>query len=94
MERIITHSLLLVVTCSLHNCFSLYSSTINYRLSFKTRVSEKEYLEAAKIHPRLKTRLNNFRKQMDSVEKSDDDFIAIRPEWTTVDRILSSRYAG
>ncbi|KAG2609908.1 hypothetical protein PVAP13_4KG075700 [Panicum virgatum] len=54
-------------------------------------VSEKEYLEAAKIHPRLKTRLNNFRKQMDSVEKSADDFIAIRPEWTTVDRILSSR---
>ncbi|KAG2604632.1 hypothetical protein PVAP13_4NG114681 [Panicum virgatum] len=51
----------------------------------------KKYLEAAKIHPRLKTRLNNFRKQMDSVEKSDDDFIAIRPEWTTVDRILSSR---
>jgi hypothetical protein len=30
---------------------------------------------------------------MDSVEKSDDEFIAIRPEWTTVDRILASRYA-
>ncbi|WVZ82247.1 hypothetical protein U9M48_029533 [Paspalum notatum var. saurae] len=54
-------------------------------------VSEKEYLEAARIHPRLKTRLNNFHKQMDSMEKSDDDFAAIRPEWTTVDRILSSR---
>ncbi|CAN6214832.1 unnamed protein product [Urochloa humidicola] len=54
-------------------------------------ISEKEYLEAAKIHPRLKTRLNNFHKQMDSMEKSDDEFIAIRPEWTTVDRILASR---
>ncbi|KAL6606072.1 hypothetical protein ACP70R_041725 [Stipagrostis hirtigluma subsp. patula] len=56
-----------------------------------TKVSEKEYLEAAKIHPRLKTRLNNFHKQMDSVDRSDDECAAIRPEWTTVDRILASR---
>ncbi|XP_062228270.1 CHD3-type chromatin-remodeling factor PICKLE-like [Phragmites australis] len=54
-------------------------------------VSEKEYLEAAKIHPRLKTRLNNFHRQLDSMDKSDDEFAAIRPEWTTVDRILASR---
>nr|CAB3469615.1 unnamed protein product [Digitaria exilis] len=54
-------------------------------------VSEKEILEAAKIHPRLKIRLNNFHKQIDSMEKSDDEFIAIRPDWTTVDRILASR---
>ncbi|KAL6861920.1 hypothetical protein ACP4OV_017620 [Aristida adscensionis] len=54
-------------------------------------ISEEEYLEAAKIHPRLKTRLNNFHKHFDSVDKSDDECAAIRPEWTTVDRILASR---
>jgi chromodomain-helicase-DNA-binding protein 4 len=57
-----------------------------------TWVSESEYLETAKIYPRLKTRLNNFHKQMDSTDKSDDDYSAIRPEWTTVDRILATRY--
>uniref|UniRef100_A0A0E0DXZ4 DNA helicase n=1 Tax=Oryza meridionalis TaxID=40149 RepID=A0A0E0DXZ4_9ORYZ len=56
-----------------------------------TWVSESEYLETAKIYPRLKTRLNNFHKQMDSTDKSDDDYSAIRPEWTTVDRILATR---
>uniref|UniRef100_J3MBV3 Uncharacterized protein n=1 Tax=Oryza brachyantha TaxID=4533 RepID=J3MBV3_ORYBR len=56
-----------------------------------TWVSESEYLETAKIHPRLKTRLNNFHRQMDATDKSDDDYSAIRPEWTTVDRILATR---
>lgn len=97
MERIIIHSLLLVVTCSLHDYISLYS-TINYYLSSKTRVSEKEYSEAANIHPRLRTRLNNFRRQKEAMkkeaERSGEDIVAIRPEWTTVDRILASRYAG
>uniref|UniRef100_A0A0D9WMM4 CHD3-type chromatin-remodeling factor PICKLE n=1 Tax=Leersia perrieri TaxID=77586 RepID=A0A0D9WMM4_9ORYZ len=55
------------------------------------KVSESEYLETAKIYPRLKTRLNNFHRQMDSTDKSDEDYSAIRPEWTTVDRILASR---
>ncbi|KAK3131779.1 hypothetical protein QOZ80_6AG0511350 [Eleusine coracana subsp. coracana] len=54
-------------------------------------ISEKEYLEVAKTHPRLKTRLNNFHRQMDLMDKSDDDCAAIRPEWTTVDRILATR---
>ncbi|GJN29461.1 hypothetical protein PR202_gb17687 [Eleusine coracana subsp. coracana] len=54
-------------------------------------IPEKEYLEAAKTHPRLKTRLNNFHRQMDLMDKSDDDCAAIRPEWTTVDRILATR---
>lgn len=55
------------------------------------RVTENEFLKASKAHPRLKTRLNNFHRQMDSMDKSDDDWVAIRPEWTTVDRIISSR---
>ncbi|VAI71304.1 unnamed protein product [Triticum turgidum subsp. durum] len=56
-----------------------------------TWVSEDEYFEAAKIHPRLKTRLNNFNRQFESTDKSDDDYVPIRPEWTTVDRVLASR---
>ncbi|KAG8093796.1 hypothetical protein GUJ93_ZPchr0012g21180 [Zizania palustris] len=73
-------------------------STKRYLIKWKglshlhcTWISESEYLEAAKIHPRLKTRLNNFHRQLDSVDKSDDDYSAIRPEWTTVDRILATR---
>ncbi|AQL01564.1 CHD3-type chromatin-remodeling factor PICKLE [Zea mays] len=58
-------------------------------------VSEKEYSEAANIHPRLRTRLNNFRRQKEAMkieaERSGEDIVAIRPEWTTVDRILASR---
>ncbi|XP_047075437.1 CHD3-type chromatin-remodeling factor PICKLE [Lolium rigidum] len=56
-----------------------------------TWVPEDEYLEAAKIHPRLKTRLNNFNRQFESIDRSDDDYVPIRPEWTTVDRVLASR---
>lgn len=56
-----------------------------------TWVTEDEYLDAAKMHPRLKTRLNNFNKHFEPIDKSDDDFAAIRPDWTTVDRVLSSR---
>lgn len=56
-----------------------------------TWVSENEYFDAAKIHPRLKTRLNNFNRQFESTDKSDDDYVPIRPEWTTVDRVLSCR---
>lgn len=66
-------------------------------ISSKTRVSEKEYSEAANIHPRLRTRLNNFRRQKETMkkeaERSGEEIVPIRPEWTTVDRILASRYA-
>jgi hypothetical protein len=74
MERIVTHSLLLVVTLSLQ--FFMKFLTIN-NLIFKTRTTEKKYLEAAKIHPRLRTRLTNFHRQMDLMDKSGDDFSAI-----------------
>lgn len=59
-----------------------------------TWVPEKEFLKASKTHPRLKTRLNNFHKQMESMDNSEDDWVAIRPEWTTVDRIIASRNNG
>ena len=53
---------------------------------------EKDFFKAFKQYPRLKTKLNNFRRQMDSLTKSDDEWIAIRPEWTTADRIIASRF--
>lgn len=53
---------------------------------------EKEFLKAFKTHPRLKTKVNNFHRQMASSNNSDEDFVAIRPEWTTVDRILGCRF--
>ncbi|XP_044472362.1 CHD3-type chromatin-remodeling factor PICKLE-like isoform X2 [Mangifera indica] len=54
-----------------------------------TWVPEKEFLKAFKSHPRLKTKVNNFKRQSNS--NTEDDFVAIRPEWTTVDRILACR---
>jgi len=55
------------------------------------RVPEKEFLKAFKSNPRLKTKVNNFNRQMASNNNSEDEFVAIRPEWTTVDRILACR---
>lgn len=52
---------------------------------------EKEFQKAYKSNHRLKTRVNNFHRQMESTNNSEDDFLAIRPEWTTVDRILACR---
>lgn len=49
-------------------------------------------MKAFKAHPRLKTKVNNFHRQMESSNNSEDDFVAIRPEWTTVDRILACRF--
>lgn len=56
-----------------------------------TWVPEKEFLKAFKAHPRLKTKVNNFHRQMASTNNSEDEFVAIRPEWTTVDRIIACR---
>ncbi|KAK1275276.1 CHD3-type chromatin-remodeling factor PICKLE [Acorus gramineus] len=55
-----------------------------------TWVPEKEFLKAFKTNPRLRTRVNTFHRQMDSMI-NDEDWVAIRPEWTTVDRVISSR---
>ncbi|XP_030476827.2 CHD3-type chromatin-remodeling factor PICKLE isoform X2 [Syzygium oleosum] len=56
-----------------------------------TWIPEKEFLKAFKSTPRLKTKLNNFHKQMASNNNAEDEFVAIRPEWTTVDRIIACR---
>eukprot|EP01018_Ginkgo_biloba_P007663 Gb_18673 [translate_table: standard] len=57
-------------------------------------VSLEEFEKVFKAYPRLKTRINNFHRQMDSMNISEDDWVPIRPEWTTVDRIIGSRMTG
>ncbi|XP_057522880.1 CHD3-type chromatin-remodeling factor PICKLE-like isoform X2 [Amaranthus tricolor] len=54
-------------------------------------VPEKEFIKAFKTLPRLRTKVNNFHRQMSSSNNSEDDYAAIRSEWTTVDRILACR---
>ncbi|XP_035832150.1 uncharacterized protein LOC110884355 isoform X3 [Helianthus annuus] len=56
-----------------------------------TWVPEKEFIKAYKELPRLRTKVNNFRKQMPVGNSSEDDFVPIRPEYTMVDRILACR---
>ncbi|XP_010526237.1 PREDICTED: CHD3-type chromatin-remodeling factor PICKLE-like [Tarenaya hassleriana] len=56
-----------------------------------TWVPEQEFQRAYKSNPRLRTRVNNFHRQMASANNNEDDFVAIRPEWTTVDRIIARR---
>ncbi|KAJ8450424.1 hypothetical protein Cgig2_002109 [Carnegiea gigantea] len=56
-----------------------------------TWVPENEFLDAYKTLPRLKTKVNNFQRLMASLNNSEDDYVAIRPEWTTVERILACR---
>ncbi|CAK8569972.1 unnamed protein product [Lathyrus sativus] len=54
-------------------------------------VPEEEFLKAFKNYPRLKTKVNNFHYQKEQVRQLDEGFVAIRPEWTVVDRILACR---
>uniref|UniRef100_A0A7N0U7Q7 CHD3-type chromatin-remodeling factor PICKLE n=1 Tax=Kalanchoe fedtschenkoi TaxID=63787 RepID=A0A7N0U7Q7_KALFE len=56
-----------------------------------TWVPEKEFIKAFRSLPRLKTKVNNFHRQMETVNSLDEEFIAIRPEWVTVDRIIACR---
>lgn len=56
-----------------------------------TWVPEKEFIKAYRTLPRLKTKVNNFHRQQSSVNNSEDDYVAIRAEWTTIDRILACR---
>ncbi|KAK4491066.1 hypothetical protein RD792_001788, partial [Penstemon davidsonii] len=56
-----------------------------------TWVPEKEFIKAYKSNPRLRTKVNNFHKQAPSTTNSDDEYVPIRPEWTTVDRIIACR---
>ncbi|XP_073042512.1 CHD3-type chromatin-remodeling factor PICKLE-like isoform X1 [Primulina eburnea] len=57
-------------------------------------VPEIEFVKAQRSNPRLKTKINNFHKQASSPTNPEDDYGPIKPDWTTVDRIIASRIAG
>ncbi|PRQ42235.1 putative DNA helicase chromatin regulator PHD family [Rosa chinensis] len=56
-----------------------------------TWIPEKEFFKAFETYPRLKQKVNNFNRQRSSINNTEEEFVAIRPEWTTVDRILACR---
>ncbi|KAF4352937.1 hypothetical protein G4B88_001370 [Cannabis sativa] len=58
---------------------------------YLVKVPEKEFLKAFKTHPRLKTKVTHFHRQMTLNKNSEDDFVAVKPEWTTVDRVIACR---
>jgi hypothetical protein len=69
--------------------YCLFTSYIN----FLFRVLEEEFLKAFKYNTGLKTKVNNFHHQLTPDKKLDEDFVAIRPEWTMVDRIIACRFS-
>ncbi|KAL6502117.1 hypothetical protein OROGR_027250 [Orobanche gracilis] len=54
-------------------------------------VPETEFVKAYKSNPRLRTKVNNFHKQASSSSNAVDEYIPVRPDWTTVDRIIACR---
>ncbi|MCL7042694.1 hypothetical protein MKW94_001258 [Papaver nudicaule] len=56
-----------------------------------TWVPEEEFLKAFKAHPGLRTKIHNFNIKITTANNFE---VAFPPEWTTVDRILASRWNG
>lgn len=89
---------LLMISCLWFVWYYISTSLIfqnifqNHSSSKLNRIPEDEFKKASKTNHWLKTRLNKFKEQMDSVNNSEDEWVAIRPEWTTVDRVLASRF--
>ncbi|XP_013591527.1 PREDICTED: CHD3-type chromatin-remodeling factor PICKLE [Brassica oleracea var. oleracea] len=54
-------------------------------------VAEEEFQKAYKFIRRLRSRVIKFHSTMESMSNSGDDFVAIHPEWTIVDRIIDCR---
>lgn len=77
------------------------SQTRHYLVKWKSRsylhcswLPEAELEKAVKVYSGLKMKLNNFRRLLDSLKglnAVDDEWLPIRPEWTTVDKVLDSR---
>ncbi|KAG6555361.1 hypothetical protein Mapa_002587 [Marchantia paleacea] len=60
-------------------------------------VKQEELDKAMKTFSWIRMKLNHFQRQLEAAKKlstSDEDRVSIRPEWTTVDRILDSRQNG
>ncbi|XP_051119947.1 CHD3-type chromatin-remodeling factor PICKLE-like [Andrographis paniculata] len=56
-----------------------------------TWIPEAEFVKAYKSNPRLRTKVNNFHTKFSSLNNHEDEYVPIRPDWTTVDRIIACR---
>lgn len=63
----------------------------NKMVCYLIRVPEHEFEKAYKSLRGLETMVNQFHSTMESLGNKVYDFVAIPPEWTTVDRIISFR---
>ncbi|GJZ94954.1 hypothetical protein Tco_0667157, partial [Tanacetum coccineum] len=79
--------------CSLmeHEGYTIQGDYLQAKPVSVVQVPEKEFIEAYKELPRLRTKVNNFRKNMYVGNNAEDDFVAIRPEYTMVHRLLACR---
>jgi len=82
-------SFYMIWTCLFIYLLAVYQLQLFF---FSFRVPEEEFLKAFKTQPGLKIRVNSFHRRMESAKSFDEDFVAIRPEWTMVDRILACRF--
>ncbi|CAM6088601.1 unnamed protein product [Calypogeia fissa] len=60
-------------------------------------VKQEDLDKAMKTFSGIKMKLSQFQRQLEAAKKlstSDEDRVVIRPEWTTVDRILDIRQSG
>ncbi|KAH7280823.1 hypothetical protein KP509_36G015700 [Ceratopteris richardii] len=83
---------------------SKQTSVRHYLVKWKSRsylhcswLPEAEIDKAVKLYSGLKMKFNNFRRQLDSMKglnAMEDEWMPIRSEWTTVEKVLDSRQTG
>jgi chromodomain-helicase-DNA-binding protein 4 len=76
----------------------------HYLVKWKSRsylhcswVSAVDLERSMKVFSGLRMKLNHFHRQLEAAQNQntpDEDWVPIRPEWTTVDRILDTRCVG
>lgn len=59
------------------------------------RVMANDVEKGMKSFPGLRMKLNYFHKQLEAAKRwnADEERVPVRPEWTTVDRILDTRFS-
>ncbi|CAK9216882.1 unnamed protein product [Sphagnum troendelagicum] len=76
----------------------------HYLVKWKSRsylhcswVSAVDLERSMKVFSGLRMKLNHFHRQLEAAQNQntpDEDWVPVRPEWTTVDRILDTRCVG
>ena len=84
-------SIMFMVVLSCMPLVFLYHLFLSFLGFANHRVPAQEFQKAYKFNPRLVFRVIRFHSAMESMSKNGDDFVAIHPEWTTVDRVIDCR---